>query len=134
MLVCPNRAEHGASHTNHTVEITPYNVLLGATGEEIYEEIEREESETPSVPMYDETHPHLHPIYPSRGQAVNMLHVNGASVLSDFGSARLRPAGDNRGWALPDTYGAPEVLMGLPWGYQVDVWSIGVLVWHNTYQ
>lgn len=29
---------------------------------------------------------------------------------------------------MPDLYRAPEMLLGLPWSFPVDVWSIGVMV------
>ena len=34
----------------------------------------------------------------------------------------------NSDWWMPDLYRAPEVLLVLPWGYPVDMWSIGVMV------
>lgn len=48
-------------------------------------------------------------------------------MLTDFGSARLIDAGKTDWW-MTDTHRAVEVLLGLPWDYEVDVWSIGVMV------
>ncbi|KAH7350714.1 putative serine/threonine-protein kinase sky1 [Rhexocercosporidium sp. MPI-PUGE-AT-0058] len=29
----------------------------------------------------------------------------------------------------PDPYRAPEVILEMPWGYAVDIWNVGVMVW-----
>ena len=81
------------------------------------------EAEHPSVPPKDDGYP----VYPSRGSSLSRMALNAEPVLSDFGSSRFASAGNKRWW-MPDTYGAPEVLMGLPWGYPVDVWPTGVMV------
>lgn len=109
--------------------MTPQNIMMMANDNTIFERAEKEELDNPSVPLIDHTHPHPHPIYPSRGQPISILEASGASTLSDFGSARvLEAAAVTRGWCMPDAHRAPEILMGLPWGHQVAIWSIGVMV------
>jgi serine/threonine protein kinase len=49
------------------------------------------------------------------------------SYLTDFASARSASV-EFRDWCMPDTYRAPEILMGVRWAGQVDIWSIGILV------
>jgi serine/threonine protein kinase len=56
-----------------------------------------------------------------------MLDLTTGACLTDFGSARSANV-DQHGWWMPDTYRAPEILMGVEWGCQVDVWSIGIMV------
>ena len=46
-------------------------------------------------------------------------------VLSDLGEARIGL--QQKGLAQPDLYRAPEILLGMPWGPQVDTWSIAVM-------
>ncbi|KAH8684919.1 kinase-like domain-containing protein [Tricladium varicosporioides] len=29
----------------------------------------------------------------------------------------------------PDPYQAPEVILEMPWGYSVDIWNVGVMIW-----
>ena len=95
----------------------------------IFQRAEEEELSNPSVPFMIDTQFHTHPIYPSRGRPLNLAEASGGSVLADFGSARLLKAADTtEGWWMPDTYRAPEILMGLPWGHPVDIWSIGIMV------
>lgn len=74
-----------------------------------------------------------YPIYESRGEPQDIRDLSGIAFLTDFGSARTldrnKPHTD---WAMTDTYRAPEVLMGVQWGPQVDVWSIGILVCYKV--
>ncbi|SMR63713.1 unnamed protein product [Zymoseptoria tritici ST99CH_1A5] len=127
LLGCSNwlQLEAGIVHT----EITPQNILLAASDDDIFSRAERMELESPSVPVIDHSKPCPYPIYISRGLTMNLSEASGYSVLTDFGSARfLDAAATTRGWCMPDTYRAPEVLMSLPWGHGVDIWSIGVMV------
>lgn len=48
--------------------------------------------------------------------------------LADFGSAILSESGgaeDKSGYAQPRYYRAPEVMLGQPYGAQIDIWSAG---------
>jgi serine/threonine-protein kinase SRPK3 len=51
----------------------------------------------------------------------------GPPVLCDFGSAVLGNIGHTED-IQPDIYRAPEVVLGVPWGYSVDVWNVGCMV------
>ena len=127
-LVCLQDQERLKANIERS-EITPQNILMTADDDEIFQRAEEEESVNPSVPFIDSMHPHPHPIYPSRGQPTSLSEASGHSILTDFGSARLlKPSATTEGWWMPDTYRAPEVLMGLPWDHGVDIWSIGVMV------
>ncbi|KAJ3553203.1 hypothetical protein NPX13_g10938 [Xylaria arbuscula] len=52
----------------------------------------------------------------------------GAPVLCDFGSAVL---GDEEHFedVQPNVYRAPEVILGGPWSYPIDIWNGGCMVW-----
>jgi serine/threonine-protein kinase SRPK3 len=114
--------------TDSLEEITTANVLVSPPDEDVFQRFEQEEQQKPNVPFYDETHPYPHPIYESRGSPADLYEASHLAHLADFGSAVFAEPGGNRGWHMSDTYRAPEILMGLPWSYPVDVWSIGVLV------
>lgn len=86
-------------------------------------DIEDQESRDPSVPII--TIDGAAPVYRSRE---TKLELSGLPVLADFGQMRLAEGQTNQGWWMSDLYRAPEVLLGLPWEYPVDAWSIGVMV------
>lgn len=50
----------------------------------------------------------------------------GLPVLSDFGEARTGKVHD--GLIQPDIYRAPEVILGMKWTSEVDIWNVGALV------
>ncbi|KAB8214507.1 hypothetical protein BDV33DRAFT_209205 [Aspergillus novoparasiticus] len=56
-----------------------------------------------------------------------MLELSGYPWLTDFGQMRVVEGRINQDWWMSDLYRAPEVLLQLPWGYPVDIWSIGVM-------
>ena len=67
-------------------------------------------------------------IYTSRG----ILHKSfDRIVLSDFGETR---SGTNtelhHGDIQPLEYRAPEVLLGIPFSYPVDIWNAGLMVYY----
>jgi serine/threonine protein kinase len=51
----------------------------------------------------------------------------GRPVLCDFGEARFGKATYTDD-IQPYQYRAPEVILGVPWGQKVDIWSVGVMV------
>ncbi|GKZ55682.1 hypothetical protein AnigIFM49718_000765 [Aspergillus niger] len=53
----------------------------------------------------------------------------GAPILCDFGSAvpgDIEHSEDIQ----PDIYRAPEVILEAPWGYKVDIWNVGCMIWN----
>lgn len=83
-------------------------------------EIEEQELEDPSHPLMVGSYP----VYPSRRMQIGL---NGIPILTDFGQMRDAEPMSNE-WLMPDLYRAPEVLLGLPWSYPVDIWSLGAMV------
>lgn len=107
------------------IEITTQNVLAQAAANDTFETLARNERDNPCLPVLDDPYP----VYTSRGNVHNLLELTGQPILTDFGSSRMgNTAVPNRGWWMPDTYRAPEISMGLPWGYEIDVWSVGIMV------
>lgn len=50
-----------------------------------------------------------------------------APVLCDFGSAMLGGI-EHTEDVQPDIYRAPEVILGVPWSYSIDIWNVGCMV------
>jgi len=55
-----------------------------------------------------------------------LLESFGPLYLCDFGEARI--GSQHEGIAMPVQYRAPEIILGMPWGHLVDMWSVGLLV------
>ncbi|KAH8697802.1 kinase-like domain-containing protein [Talaromyces proteolyticus] len=49
-------------------------------------------------------------------------------VLCDFGSAVLGNQFHVE-FVQPNIYRAPEVILGVPWTYSIDIWNIGCMIW-----
>ncbi|KAM5438051.1 hypothetical protein McanMca71_000516 [Microsporum canis] len=112
---------HSTCGVIHT-DISPQNVLMQLEDDSSLEDIEDQESRKPSVPII--TIEGVVPLYRSRK---TKLELSGLPVLVDFGQMRLAEGQTNQDWWMSDLYRAPEVILGLPWEYPVDVWSIGVM-------
>ncbi|OJD22947.1 CMGC/SRPK protein kinase [Blastomyces percursus] len=52
----------------------------------------------------------------------------GRPILCDFSLARNGQV-EHCHDIQPDPYRAPEVILEMPWGYAVDIWNVGVMVW-----
>ncbi|KAK2809539.1 hypothetical protein FQN50_003807 [Emmonsiellopsis sp. PD_5] len=106
----------GVAHT----DISPQNVLMQLDDDTSLKDVEDQESQEPSVPviMGDTA------FYKSRP---TMLELSGHPILTDFGQMRLVEGRTNQDWWMSDLYRAPEVVLQLPWGFAVDIWSIGVM-------
>lgn len=88
-------------------------------------DVEDQESRDPSVPINADNGVEYTPVYKSRP---TMVELSGVPILTDFGQMRLIEGCVNQDWWMSDLYRAPEVLLQLPWGFPIDVWSIGVMV------
>ncbi|KIH86420.1 hypothetical protein SPBR_08451 [Sporothrix brasiliensis 5110] len=75
------------------------------------------------------TKPSPRKIVGDRVTQVSQYVLGGAGPLtiSDLGQARIGK--EHTGIAMPLQYRAPEVILGMPWGPAVDLWSMGVLAW-----
>ncbi|PGH13045.1 hypothetical protein AJ79_03882 [Helicocarpus griseus UAMH5409] len=96
--------------------------LPGLEDDSSLKSIEHQESRDPNVTVI--TTEGAAPVYRSRKPQVEL---SGLPVLADFGQMRLAEGTINQDRWMSDLYRTPEVLLGLPGGYPVDVWSIGVM-------
>lgn len=70
-------------------------------------------------------------IYLSR--ELDIPKILGPPVLCDFGSAAW---GEERHEedVQPDVYRSPEVILKVPWSYEIDIWNAGCMVGNNEAQ
>ncbi|KAK4560831.1 hypothetical protein LTR86_005411 [Recurvomyces mirabilis] len=64
----------------------------------------------------------------STSRALSLPKRYGAPVLCDFGSAILGDV-EHTEDIQPDIYRAPEVILEVPWSYEVDIWNVDCMVW-----
>ncbi|KAH7306037.1 kinase-like protein [Stachybotrys elegans] len=107
--------EAGVIHT----DLHSDNLLVALTSDNILSKVEEEEILHPSArKRINDTI-----IYVSR----YMLGGAGVLTICDLGQAMI--GAEHRGIAMPTQYRAPEVILGMPWGNAVDLWSVGLLAW-----
>jgi serine/threonine protein kinase len=97
------------------------NIMFGAGDDTIFHEFEQQELESPS-PRKEVDGCF---IYVSR--ELNIPEDLEMPVLCDFGSA---VTGDqtNTKDVQPNLYRAPEVILQVPWSYEIDIWNVGCMV------
>jgi serine/threonine-protein kinase SRPK3 len=64
-------------------------------------------------------------VYDSKGLLWTENH--GLPVLCDFGEARFGQQ-SYADYVQPHPYRAPEVILKIPWSYEVDIWNVGAMV------
>jgi serine/threonine protein kinase len=104
-----------------STDISPQNVLMEIEDDTSLKDVEDQEAQDPSAPIATDEGT----VYLSRP---TVLELSGHPILTDFGQTRFVEGCVNQDWWMSDLYRAPEVLLQLPWGYPVDIWSIGVMV------
>lgn len=102
----------------HNQDLHSDNLLIAFVDDSILTQVEEDEIRTPSARKQDGEDV----VYCSRFA----LGGAGPLIICDFGQARIGE--EHRGNAMPVPYRAPEVILNMPWGSAVDVWSIGLLV------
>ncbi|CAK1362660.1 Dual specificity protein kinase pom1 [Cercospora beticola] len=108
----------GVVHT----DLSPNNILVGAD-ETTIAKVEQAELDNPS---------------PRKVLADRTIHLSYAMptsydppVITDFGAARLGEPGQKySGDVMPGAFRAPEVIAGMQWDSQIDIWSVGVMIWN----
>jgi len=102
----------------HT-DLTPNNILMKIEDESILPKIAQAEIE----------HPFPRMIRPDRTVYVSRLMPAspGQPVICDFGEARVGP-NKHTGDIMPDIMRAPEVILGMGWDAQVDIWALTITV------
>ncbi|KAI1152730.1 kinase-like protein [Nemania diffusa] len=95
------------------------NLLIALTENSMLAEMEEAELHRPSPrKQVDEL-----TIHTSR----MMKGGRGLLTTCDLGHARIGEK--HRGFAMPTQYRAPEVILDMEWGNQVDLWSVGLIAW-----
>ncbi|KAL2827862.1 kinase-like protein [Aspergillus pseudoustus] len=102
-------------------DIKTDNIMLGIDNDSVFSEFEEKELEHP-VPR-KEVGPDGRIIYVSRD--LKLPKNIARPVLCDFGSAMIAKEYQTE-FVQPNIYQAPEVIIGVPWAYSVDIWNI----WH----
>ena len=67
-------------------------------------------------------------VYCTRQLELDPAFAAPSAVLCDLGAARDGRTPQQDPTAQPPAYRAPEVLLGMPWSYGVDIWNVGVMV------
>lgn len=95
--------------------------MFGIDDDSVFENVEREELESPSPRK--EVDGRF--IYLSR--ELKIPRNLGPPVLCDFGAA---VSGENKNAkdVQPDLYRAPEIILEIPWSYEIDIWNTGCMV------
>ena len=94
-------------------------MLLGVHDVTVFAKFEEYENENP-CPRKESSD---RTIYISRPMPL----TKGEPCITDLSEARF---GDSKhtDLVMPNVYRAPEVILGLPWNYSVDVWGFGMVV------
>ncbi|RMY96140.1 hypothetical protein D0861_00288 [Hortaea werneckii] len=110
---------HKEARVIHT-DLQPSNMLLGIHDDTVLAKFERYEIENPCPrkELDDRT------IYLSRPMPLS----KGEPCITDLSEGRF--GGQvHTDIIMPNVYRAPEVILGLPWGYEVDVWGFAMVLW-----
>ncbi|KAJ2913832.1 hypothetical protein MD484_g6588, partial [Candolleomyces efflorescens] len=107
----------------HT-DIQAANIALGIRDKSIFNVFEEHEIEYP-VPRKVEDG---RTVYASRPLELPDGDSIDLPVLCDFGSSVWgeQPHTED---VQPNVYRAPEVILQIPWSYEIDVWNLGCVVW-----
>ena len=118
LCTVPRLLDSTAEQAYQRPDIKADNILFGIEDGDVYETYEELELQDPSPRkvLDDRT------IAISRD--LNTPNRWGAPVLCDFGSAVLGDVEHTEG-IQPEIYRAPEVILEIPWSYEVDIWNTG---------
>ncbi|KAF4468070.1 CMGC SRPK kinase [Fusarium albosuccineum] len=112
---------HTECNIIHT-DIKAGNIMLATEDESVFSDLEEQELQHPCPRKEIEGRT----VYTTR--ELKMTKSVGAPFLCDFGSA-VPGDRENTNDIQPDIYRAPEVILGAPWTYSVDVWNAGCMIW-----
>jgi serine/threonine-protein kinase SRPK3 len=102
-------------------DIKASNILLSVHDQAIFSAFEEAEKTDPTPFKVDGGNR----IYCSRD--LNIPDDVDLAILTDFGNAHI-DNGNNTDDVQPWQYRAPEVILEIPWSYEIDIWNVGVLV------
>lgn len=104
------------------IDIKADNIMFGIDDNDaVFAKFEQDELQNPCPRkvLPDRT------IYTSRD--LGMPRQVGAPVLCDFGSA-VSGEMEHLEDVQPNVYRAPEVILEVPWTYDIDIWNVGCMV------
>lgn len=105
----------------YELDLSPNNILVGADDTAL-SKVEHAEFAMPS-PRKVLTDRTIHLSYA-------MPTTYDPPFITDFGAARLGLPGQKySGDVMPGVFRAPEIIAGMEWDSQIDIWSVGVMVW-----
>ncbi|KAJ7666896.1 CMGC/SRPK protein kinase [Mycena polygramma] len=107
----------------HT-DIGSHNLMFTIQDDTIFERFEQAELQDPTPRK--EIDGRI--IYLSRQLEMPNAGRIGLPVLCDFGSA-VWGEQTHETDAQPDIYRSPEVLLDVPWSYEIDIWNVGCMIW-----
>ncbi|PLB53826.1 kinase-like protein [Aspergillus steynii IBT 23096] len=112
---------HSECRIVHT-DLKADNIMMGIADDTVFHDFEARELQDPCPRKEIDGRT----IYVSRD--LRKPKKWGAPVLCDFGSA---VAGETEHVedVQPNIYRAPEVILEAPWGYSVDIWNAGCMIW-----
>ena len=115
---------HTEAHMIHT-DLNMKNILLGLKDHSVLSQIEQAELTQPSErKVLDDRC-----IY----QSWELGITTGIPAITDLGQMRCG-IGPHTGMIMPFIYRAPEVVLGMEWSEKVDIWNLGVLLWHMIHK
>lgn len=103
------------------LDIKADNIMFGTEDNTIFEEFEKEELRNPTPRKEIDGRV----IYVSR--QLQFPQRLAPPVVCDFGSAVLGDKEHDED-VQPDVYRSPEVILKVPWSYQIDIWNVGCMV------
>lgn len=112
---------HDECQIIHT-DIKADNIMFGITDPSVFTDFEEEEMHNP-CPRKEVGG---RTIYTSR--EIKSPGTIGPPVLCDFGSAVFGDC-QHLECVQPHIYRAPEVILGAPWNYKIDIWNVGCMIW-----
>jgi serine/threonine protein kinase len=104
-------------------DIKAGNIMFGVDDATLFEKFEQAEIDHPAPRK--EVDRRI--IYLSRGLGRPAVTSLGLPVLCDFGSAAWGEE-TNEEDVQPDIYRSPEVMLNIPWSYEIDIWNVGCMV------
>ncbi|GBE87424.1 kinase-like domain-containing protein [Sparassis latifolia] len=116
---------HSECHIIHT-DLKPENILFGLEDISLLDRAVKDEAEHPSsrkvttdrtiyLSRFDVGPPKTPPGPPKIADFDHSYRGDGQELLEDF--------------IQVNQYRAPEVVMGIPWSYSVDIWNFGMMLW-----
>ncbi|KAJ5591710.1 kinase domain protein [Penicillium hispanicum] len=114
---------HTQSHIIHT-DLKSDNILMALGDQSILQRVVKDEADHPLPQKNTEDRT----IYLSRNNFGFDVDQLGRPVITDFGLSVYRDKAPHTHTIQPNSFRAPEVVLGAEWNYSVDIWNLGSLI------